>query len=96
MSKSHSDILKAPVTLPCGARIKNRLCKSAMSENLAGVDHSPTPLLTKLYGKWADGGIGLCITGNIMVDANALGEPRNVVIENVGNVAHIGHVAVFH
>ena len=82
MSKSHSDILNNPLPLPCGARIKNRLCKSAMSENLASVGHSPTPLLTNLYGKWANGGIGLCITGNIMVDSNALGEPRNVVVED--------------
>ena len=82
MSKDHSDILNNPLPLPCGAQIKNRLCKSAMSENLASVNHSPTNLLTNLYGKWADGGIGLCITGNIMVDASALGEPRNVVVED--------------
>jgi 2,4-dienoyl-CoA reductase-like NADH-dependent reductase (Old Yellow Enzyme family) len=53
-----------------------------MSENLGSVDLGPTPYLTKLYGRWADGGIGLCITGNVMVDSNALGEPRNVVIED--------------
>jgi 2,4-dienoyl-CoA reductase-like NADH-dependent reductase (Old Yellow Enzyme family) len=82
MSKKHSAILNSPLPLPCGTRIKNRLCKSAMSENLASVNHSPTSLLTNLYGKWADGGIGLCITGNIMVDSNALGEPRNVVVED--------------
>ncbi|MDA3897165.1 MAG: NADH:flavin oxidoreductase/NADH oxidase family protein [Desulfobacteraceae bacterium] len=82
MSKKHSAILNSPLPLPCGARIKNRLCKSAMSENLASVHHSPTNFLTNLYGKWADGGIGLCITGNIMIDSNALGEPRNVVVED--------------
>jgi len=82
MPKNHGDILNNKLTLPCGARIKNRLCKSAMSENLASVHHSPTPLLTNLYDTWANGGIGLCITGNIMVDSNALGEPRNVVIED--------------
>ncbi len=82
MSKSHSDILKNPLPLPCGAQIKHRLCKSAMSENLASVHHLPTTRLTNLYGKWANGGIGLCITGNIMVYSNALGEPRNVVIED--------------
>ncbi len=82
MIPSHSNILKNPLALPCGVPIKNRLCKSAMSENLASVHHTPTSLLTNLYGKWADGGIGLCITGNIMVDASALGEPRNVVVED--------------
>jgi len=82
MSKKHSAILNSPLPLPCGARIKNRLCKSAMSENLASVNHSPTSLLTNLYGKWADGGIGLCISGNIMIDSSALGEPRNVAVED--------------
>ena len=82
MTAKPRDILKTPLTLPCGARLANRLAKSAMSENLAGVDHSPTPLHIRLYEKWANGGIGLCITGNIMVDAAALGEPRNVVVED--------------
>jgi 2,4-dienoyl-CoA reductase-like NADH-dependent reductase (Old Yellow Enzyme family) len=82
MTATPSDILKTPLTLPCGVRIKNRMAKSAMSENLAGVDHAPTPLLVNLYERWAAGGIGLCITGNIMVDASALGEPRNVVVED--------------
>lgn len=82
MTKTPVDILNRPLTLPCGAHIKNRLCKSAMSENLADGNHAPTPLFTRLYGRWADGGIGLCITGNIMIDSNDLGEPGNVVIEN--------------
>ena len=86
MSNTGSNLLNQPLLLPCGASIKNRLCKSAMSENLSTVNHAPTPLLTNLYGKWADGGIGMCITGNIMVDAGALGEPRNVVIEDESNM----------
>jgi 2,4-dienoyl-CoA reductase-like NADH-dependent reductase (Old Yellow Enzyme family) len=77
-----AEILNKPLTLPCGATIKNRLCKSAMSENLGSVDLGPTSNLIRLYGRWADGGVGLCITGNVMVDSNALGEPRNVVIED--------------
>ncbi|MDA8403994.1 MAG: NADH:flavin oxidoreductase/NADH oxidase family protein [Desulfobacteraceae bacterium] len=82
MPKKTARILSAPLGLPCGATIKNRLCKSAMSENLGDVGHRPTPYLTNLYKTWANGGIGLCITGNIMVDSRALGEPRNVVVEN--------------
>ena len=31
---------------------------------------------------WASGHPGLLITGNIMVDKRALGEPRNVVVED--------------
>lgn len=42
----------------------------------------PKPALQTLYGTWATSGLGLCITGNVMVDKRALGEPGNVVIDN--------------
>ena len=75
-------VLAQPFTLPNGVVIKNRLFKSAMSEALGSREGAATPELTRLYGAWADGGIGLCITGNVMVDRRALGEPGNVVIED--------------
>jgi 2,4-dienoyl-CoA reductase-like NADH-dependent reductase (Old Yellow Enzyme family) len=77
---THQTLLTQPLTLPCGATIKNRLAKSAMSENMASESYAPTEAFSHLYGRWARGGIGLCITGNIMVDETALGEPRNVVL----------------
>ncbi len=67
--------------LPCGAVIKNRIGKSAMSENLGTKEHLSTDALNTLYARWANGGSGLLITGNIMIDRTALGEPRNVVFE---------------
>ncbi|MCX6295284.1 MAG: NADH:flavin oxidoreductase/NADH oxidase family protein [Bacteroidetes bacterium] len=67
--------------LPCGAVIKNRIGKSAMSENMATKDHRSDNSLNTLYSRWAKGGSGLLITGNIMIDQTALGEPRNVVFE---------------
>ncbi len=75
-------VLAQPFTLPGGAVVKNRLFKSAMSEALGTREGAATPELVRLYGAWADGGIGLCITGNVMVDRRALGEPGNVVIES--------------
>ena len=75
-------VLAQPFTLPNGAVIKNRLFKSAMSEALGTRQGAATPELVRLYGAWADGGIGLCVTGNVMVDRRALGEPGNVVIED--------------
>lgn len=77
-----SSALGRPLTLPCGIVIKNRFFKSAMSEGLASTDHRPTSLLTTLYGTFAKGGAGLVVTGNVMIDRHALGEPRNVVVEN--------------
>lgn len=70
------------LTLPCGAVLRNRLMKSAMSESLATIDNHVTPALATLYRRWAEGGIGLSVTGNVMIDRRALGEPRNVVLED--------------
>ena len=73
--------LGASFTLKNGQTIKNRLFKSAMSEQLGTKAHDPKPGLAKLYGRWAEGGIGLSMTGNVMVDRGALGEPKNVVLD---------------
>jgi 2,4-dienoyl-CoA reductase-like NADH-dependent reductase (Old Yellow Enzyme family) len=70
------------LVLARGVTVKNRLLKSAMSEALGTRDGAATPELVRLYAAWAEGGIGLCITGNVMVDRRAIGEPGNVVIEN--------------
>ena len=32
---SNEDVLAVPLSLPCGAVIRNRLCKAAMTEGLA-------------------------------------------------------------
>lgn len=74
--------LGQPLALPCGVVLRNRLMKSAMSEVLGSPTHSPTPALARLYGRWAAGGAGLLVTGNVMIDRNALGEPGNVVVED--------------
>ncbi|MFC6330397.1 NADH:flavin oxidoreductase/NADH oxidase family protein [Alloalcanivorax gelatiniphagus] len=74
--------LDQPLTLPCGATLKNRLAKSAMSETLGTPGNRMTPRLPRLYRTWARGGTGLLITGNVMVDQRAIGEPCNVVVED--------------
>ena len=67
--------------------LKNRLFKSAMSEQLADAAHNPTIELVRLYQTWAEGGIGLSMTGNVMIDASALGEPSNVVLNENSDLA---------
>lgn len=69
------------LTLPCGAVIKNRIGKSAMSENMGSKGFVSNRSFQTLYERWSYGGTGLLITGNVMVDQRALGEARNVVIE---------------
>ncbi len=68
-------------TLPNGQIIKNRLVKAAMEENLATFEHLPGDELKRLYKSWADGGVGLIITGNVMVDHLAMTGPAGVVLE---------------
>ncbi|MCA9579457.1 MAG: NADH:flavin oxidoreductase/NADH oxidase family protein [Myxococcales bacterium] len=77
-----ADLLAQPLRLPCGHELPNRIGKSAMSEALGTVDNRATRKLETLYGRWSDGGLGLCITGNVMVDRRALGEPHNVALED--------------
>jgi 2,4-dienoyl-CoA reductase-like NADH-dependent reductase (Old Yellow Enzyme family) len=74
--------LSDPLILKNGVQIKNRMFKSAMSEQLGDKDHNPTHELARLYQIWAEGGIGLSMTGNVMIDRSALGEPKNVVLDN--------------
>jgi len=73
--------LTSPIKLKNGSLIKNRLFKSAMSEQLADRHHNPGIGIVNLYQRWAEGGIGICMTGNLMVDRHQLGEPRNVVLD---------------
>lgn len=74
--------LAQPLTLANGTVIKNRIAKSAMSEALGTTDNRVTERLPTLYDAWAQGGVGLLITGNVMVDRRALGEPNNVALED--------------
>ena len=74
--------LAAFLTLPDGASVKNRLVKAAMSEQLAGPANQPTAELARAYRRWAHGGSGLIITGNVMIDRRSIGEPLNVVVED--------------
>lgn len=80
------DILQEKMILPNGTILSNRIAKSAMSENLSNKNHEPTPVLINVYKKWAQSGAGLLITGNIMIDSKAMGEPRNVVVEDRKNI----------
>lgn len=81
--------LKAPFTLPCGAVLKNRFCKSALSENMADKGGKPSQKILQLYERWGAGGAGLIISGNVMISPLALGEKQNVVIEDETHMAEL-------
>ncbi|UTO18400.1 NADH:flavin oxidoreductase/NADH oxidase family protein [Acinetobacter sp. Z1] len=77
-----TNLLNQPLTLPNGFVIPNRLAKAATSETLATYSNNPTEKHIRLYQRWAASRVGMIITGNIMIDRRALGEPGNVVIED--------------
>ena len=85
--------LNDELTLQRGTPIKNRLIKSAMSEQLGNARQDPDERLARLYRTWADGGIGLAMTGNVMIDRNALGEPKNVVLDEQSDLDAFRHWA---
>lgn len=74
--------LFAPLTLPNGTRIANRLAKASMEENMADAEQSPSEALIRLYQRWAEGQAGLILTGNVMVDGRAMTGPGGVVLED--------------
>jgi len=76
--------LARSLTLPCGATLSNRIAKAAMTEGLADPDDRASEGLAVLYGRWSDGGAGLLLTGNVMVDRRYLERPGNVVIDGNG------------
>lgn len=72
--------LSSPLHLPCGAILPNRIAKAAMSEHLASRAQAPTRGLCRLYQSWSEGGAGLLITGNVMIDLAHLEAKSNVAI----------------
>lgn len=71
------------LTLPNGTTIPNRLAKAAMEENMATLEQAPSQDLFNLYHTWAEGGVGLIITGNVMIDSRAMTGPGGVVLEDI-------------
>lgn len=74
--------LFTPLTLPNGTVIPNRIAKAAMEENMATAEQTPSAKLIELYRRWADGGSGLLISGNVMVDGHAMTGPGGVVLQD--------------
>ena len=80
-TEAGNDPLAAPLRLPCGAVLPNRLCKAAMTEGLADPQQRATERHVRLYRAWSEGGVGLSITGNVMIDRQVIERPGNVAID---------------
>ncbi|MBY6204514.1 NADH:flavin oxidoreductase/NADH oxidase family protein [Halomonas denitrificans] len=82
--------LASNLTLPCGLTAPNRIAKAAMTEGLAEVVDGTAGVagerIARCYRTWAEGGAGLLITGNIMVDRRYRERPANVVVDGPQDV----------
>ncbi len=79
--------LAEPLRLPCGATLPNRLAKGAMTEGLATPEGVPTKALETLYRCWSEGGAGMHLTGNVIIDRDHLERPGNVVLDRPPSAA---------
>lgn len=80
---AHAPTLFSPFSVNGKVTAKNRFFKSAMSEVLATIGEGlPNRQHLEVYRRWAEGGTGIIVSGNVMIDPSALGEPGNVVLED--------------
>ena len=73
-------VLQSELVLPCGAILKNRMVKSPMSDSLADGEGNPTEPQIRLYERWAQGGVGLSLIGEVQGDARYPEKPGNLVL----------------
>ncbi len=85
--------LAEPLTLPCGAVLKNRIAKAAMTEGLASGDNHANARFVELYRRWGEGGAALLITGNVLVDRWHLERGGNLAIEGKQSNAALAFLA---
>lgn len=81
--------LAQPLRLPCGATVPNRIGKSATQEGLGTPLGHASPANVTLYRRWSEGGAGLLISGDVMVDYSHRERPGNIVIDGNGGLTEL-------
>ena len=87
------DHLFQALELPCGTVLKNRIAKSAMSDSLGDGRGNPTRAQIRLYERWAEGGAGLSIVGEVQGNPNYAEKPGNLVLRSDSDVATFAELA---
>lgn len=85
--------LASQLLLPCGAVLRNRLAKAAMTEGLADPKNRATSAHSELYRRWANNGLGLMVTGNVQCDRRQLERPGNIAIDDNGGLEELRALA---
>ncbi|NNE23501.1 MAG: NADH:flavin oxidoreductase/NADH oxidase family protein [Rhizobiales bacterium] len=78
-SSNPHDVLGGSLELPCGAVLKNRIAKSAMSDSLGDGQGNATEAQVRLYERWADGGAAVSMIGEVQGDPRYPEKPGNLV-----------------
>lgn len=74
-------LLFQPLELPCGAVLKNRIIKSAMSDSLGDGAGNPTSPQYRLYERWAQGGLAASIIGEVQGTPHYAEKPGNLILD---------------
>ena len=85
--------INSELRLPCGAVLKNRLTKAAMTEGLADPMNRVSEKHYTLYRRWAKNDFGLMLTGNVHGDRRQIERPGNIVIDNNGGLDELRKLA---
>ena len=82
-----------PLTLPCGETLKNRIAKAAMSDSLGDGKGQPSREQIRLYRRWAEGGAGLSIVGEVQSSPWFPEKPGNLVLDADADTARFQALA---
>lgn len=80
MNNHPESILYEPIELPCGVVLQNRIAKSAMSDSLGDGRGNPTAAQSRLYERWAEGGLSLSIISEVQGNPTVAEKPGNLVL----------------
>jgi len=83
IDESDAGALFEPLALPCGVVLKNRIVKSAMSDSLGDGQGDPTEAQVRLYERWALGGVGAAIIGEVQGSPAFAEKPGNLVLHGL-------------
>lgn len=74
-----------PLTLPCGAVLRNRFVKAAMSDELGDGTGGPGDTQARLYERWAEGGLAVSIVGETQIGPDHPESCGNLLLNPVPN-----------
>ncbi|WWC86077.1 uncharacterized protein L201_000948 [Kwoniella dendrophila CBS 6074] len=74
------DLIASSLILPNGVVVRNRLVKAAMAEGIGLGGGPPRKGHINLYKRWAEGGWGIVISGNVQVDPRHLASPHDLTL----------------